>query len=96
VPGSLLAPMPGVVVSVAATLGDAVERGAPLLVLEAMKMRHPISAPVHGVLTELHVRHGQHVEVGAVLAVVTAHDNPTHENPTHENPSHENPPQEES
>ncbi|HET7280408.1 MAG TPA: biotin carboxylase N-terminal domain-containing protein [Dermatophilaceae bacterium] len=96
VPGSLLAPMPGVVVSVAATLGDAVERGAPLLVLEAMKMRHPIAAPVHGVLTELHVRHGQHVEVGAVLAVVTAHDNPSHENPSYENPSHENPPQEES
>jgi propionyl-CoA carboxylase alpha chain len=96
VPGSLLAPMPGVVVSVAATLGDPVERGAPLLVLEAMKMRHPVTAPIHGVLTELNVRHGQHVEVGAVLAVVTAHDIPPHDTPPHGAPPHENPPQEES
>jgi len=70
-PGSLLAPMPGTVVRVGAAEGDAVAAGRPLLWLEAMKMEHAVAAPADGVLTELRVRPGQQVEVGAVLAVVT-------------------------
>ncbi|WP_020672778.1 biotin carboxylase N-terminal domain-containing protein [Amycolatopsis nigrescens] len=68
--GSLLAPMPGTVLRVAASVGDRVTAGAPLLWLEAMKMEHRISAPADGVLTELPVAVGQQVELGAVLAVV--------------------------
>jgi propionyl-CoA carboxylase alpha chain len=68
--GSLLAPMPGSVVSVLVAEGDPVERGAPLLVLEAMKMQHSVPAPADGVVASLRVRPGTQVEAGAVLAVV--------------------------
>jgi propionyl-CoA carboxylase alpha chain len=70
--GSLLAPMPGAVVRIAAAVGDRVVRGEPLLWLEAMKMQHQVGAPADGVVIELPVRAGQHVDVGAVLAVVQA------------------------
>jgi propionyl-CoA carboxylase alpha chain len=72
--GSLLAPMPGTVVRLAAAVGDQVRAGQPLLYLEAMKMEHAISAPAAGVLAELPVAAGQQVEVGSVLAVVKAEE----------------------
>jgi len=68
--GSLLAPMPGTVVRLAAAVGDAVTAGQPLLWLEAMKMEHLIAAPAAGIVAELPVAAGQQVEVGSVLAVV--------------------------
>lgn len=68
--GSLVAPMPGVVVRVGAQIGDAVTEGQPLVWLEAMKMEHTLAAPNDGVLTELNVTPGEQVEVGAVLALV--------------------------
>ena len=70
--GSLLAPMPGSVVRVAAAQGDAVTAGQPILWLEAMKMEHTVTAPADGIVAELNVAAGQQVEVGQVLAVVTA------------------------
>ncbi|MEV6553519.1 biotin carboxylase N-terminal domain-containing protein [Streptomyces sp. NPDC051597] len=71
-PGSLLAPMPGVVVRVADGLAEGAEvtAGQPLIWLEAMKMTHPITAPATGTLTALHAAPGRQVEVGALLAVV--------------------------
>ncbi|QNE79245.1 acety-l/propionyl-CoA carboxylase subunit alpha [Streptomyces finlayi] len=77
-PGSLLAPMPGTVVRVADGLapGSAVEAGQPLIWLEAMKMEHRILAPASGVLTALHAAPGHQVEVGTLLAVVTAPEAP--------------------
>jgi propionyl-CoA carboxylase alpha chain len=68
--GSLLAPMPGTVVSVAAEVGQQVEAGQTVLVLEAMKMQHRVSAPYSGVVTEIDVKPGQQVAAGEVLAVV--------------------------
>jgi acyl-CoA carboxylase subunit alpha len=68
--GSLLAPMPGIVVRLAAAVGDQVTAGQPLLWLEAMKMEHLIAAPAAGIVAELPVAAGQQVEVGSVLAVV--------------------------
>ena len=68
--GSLLAPMPGTVVRLAAAVGDAVTAGQPLMWLEAMKMEHLIAAPAAGIVAELPVAAGQQVEVGSVLAVV--------------------------
>jgi acetyl/propionyl-CoA carboxylase alpha subunit len=69
-PGSLLAPMPGKVVRVDATEGDAVTAGQPLLVLEAMKMEHEIVAPADGVLTTLPVSVGDQVDAGTLLAAI--------------------------
>ncbi|MER5352724.1 biotin carboxylase N-terminal domain-containing protein [Kitasatospora sp. NPDC002551] len=69
-PGALLAPMPGTVVRTTAAVGDTVTAGRPLLVLEAMKMEHRITAPADGVLVELRATPGQQVETGALLAVV--------------------------
>jgi propionyl-CoA carboxylase alpha chain len=70
-PGTLLAPMPGSVIRVAVSEGDTVERGQPMLWLEAMKMEHQILAPAAGVVATLHAEVGNQVETGAVLAVVT-------------------------
>ncbi len=66
--GSLLAPIPGSVTKVAASVGDEVTAGQPLIWLEAMKMEHTITAPTGGVLAQLNVTAGQQVDVGAVLA----------------------------
>ncbi|MDQ4109682.1 MAG: biotin/lipoyl-binding protein [Actinomycetota bacterium] len=69
-PGSLLAPMPGSVISVLAEAGSSVTEGQPLLVLEAMKMQHTVTAPTDGVLTQINVKPGTQVAAGEVLAVV--------------------------
>jgi len=68
--GSLLAPMPGTVMRVAAAVGDTVEAGATLITIEAMKMEHAIRAPAAGVVTALPVTAGTQVDTGTVLAVV--------------------------
>ncbi len=71
--GSLLAPMPGSVVRVAVEDGARVQRGETVLVLEAMKMQHTISAPTDGVVSDL-VAVGAQVAAGDVLAVVSDSD----------------------
>jgi len=68
--GSLLAPMPGTVVSVNVEAGQQVAAGDVVLVLEAMKMQHRVSAPTAGTVTEIDVKPGQQVAAGEVLAVV--------------------------
>ncbi|WP_243060575.1 biotin carboxylase N-terminal domain-containing protein [Nocardioides sp. SR21] len=68
--GSLLAPMPGTVVSVAVEAGQAVTAGQPVVVLEAMKMQHTVKAPTDGVVTQIDVKAGAQVAAGEVLAVV--------------------------
>jgi propionyl-CoA carboxylase alpha chain len=67
--GSLLAPMPGSVVKVLVEDGATVGAGETVLVLEAMKMQHTISAPTDGVVNDL-VTVGAQVAAGDVLAVV--------------------------
>lgn len=69
--GPVTSPMPGTVLVVKAAVGDRVAAGAPLLVVEAMKMEHTITAPVDGVLTELHVQAGHQVSLNQPLALVT-------------------------
>jgi 3-methylcrotonyl-CoA carboxylase alpha subunit len=65
--GSLRAPMPGLVKVVRVATGDTVAKGQPLLVLEAMKMEHTISAPHDGQIAEI-VPEGAQVTDGTVLA----------------------------
>ena len=79
--GSLLAPMPGSVVSVVVVEGQKVTAGQPVLVLEAMKMQHTVSAPHHGVVTDLPVSTGDQVAAGSVLAVVHSADKTEGETP---------------
>ncbi len=65
--GSLTAPMPGKILAVLVANGAAVKRGAPLLVLEAMKMEHTIAAPADGVVERVKFRAGEQVEEGVEL-----------------------------
>ncbi|MDH5210968.1 MAG: 3-methylcrotonyl-CoA carboxylase, partial [Betaproteobacteria bacterium] len=66
-PGSLAAPMPGKVIALLVQPGAKVEKGAPLLILEAMKMEHTISAPAGGVVKAIHFAAGEQVPEGAEL-----------------------------
>jgi propionyl-CoA carboxylase alpha chain len=68
--GGLMAPMPGSVVEVRCSVGDAVTAGQVLVVLEAMKMEHHIAAPFDGTVTELLISTGGQVENGALLLTI--------------------------
>ncbi len=68
--GAILAPMPGKVIAVDVAEGDTVTAGQRLMVLEAMKMEHALTAPFDGTVTELAANEGGQVQVDAVLAVV--------------------------
>ncbi|WTL69311.1 ATP-grasp domain-containing protein [Streptosporangium sp. NBC_01495] len=68
--GLVRSPMPGTVLVVKAGQGERVTEGQPLLIVEAMKMEHTVTAPIGGVVAELRVRAGQAVAMDAVLAVV--------------------------
>ena len=72
--GALVAPMPGKVIKLAVAEGAAVEAGAVLVVLEAMKMEHELTAPAAGTVSELRVAEGDQVEAGAPLAVIEPRD----------------------
>jgi 3-methylcrotonyl-CoA carboxylase alpha subunit len=65
--GQLTAPMPGKLIAIHATAGAQVERGTPLLVMEAMKMEHTIVAPSHGIVSEVLYALGDQVAEGAEL-----------------------------
>lgn len=69
--GIVTAVMPGVVVEVLVKKGDSIEKGAPLLILSAMKMQNEIAATASGVVKELFVSAGQAVAAGAKLASIT-------------------------
>jgi 3-methylcrotonyl-CoA carboxylase alpha subunit len=68
--GHLMAPMSGTVVAVMVKAGDKVDKGAPLIVLEAMKMEHTIAAPSAGVVSAVHFAVGDRVAEGADLVDV--------------------------
>ncbi len=70
--GHLAAPMSGTIVAVLVKPGDAVVKGAPLLILEAMKMEHTIAAPSAGTVTAIHFRQGDQVMEGVDLIDVEA------------------------
>ena len=65
--GGLVAPMSGKIIALIASAGSDVEKGAPLLVMEAMKMEHTIVAPANGVLKAFRFAIGDQVPEGAEL-----------------------------
>ena len=65
--GGLTAPMPGKVVALLAQPGQKVDKGAPLLILEAMKMEHTITAPATGIVKAFCYAAGEQVSDGAAL-----------------------------
>ena len=67
-PGRIVAPMPGTVARILAQPGEQVARGAPLLVLEAMKMEHILRAPTDGHVRALKCAPGDFVQEGTELA----------------------------
>jgi len=68
--GGFIAAMPGKVLELRVRVGERVSAGETLVVLEAMKMEHPMRAAEDGVVSEVCVREGDQVEAGTVLLVV--------------------------
>ena len=70
--GDVRSPMPGTVIAVGVASGATVTKGEVVVVVEAMKMEHALTAPFDGVVDQLDVRVGDSVVVDQLLAVVTA------------------------
>jgi biotin carboxyl carrier protein len=70
-PGDVVATLGGVVEAIVATVGQAVSQGDKVVVLDAMKMKAPMFAPISGKVTGIAVRVGESVEVGQVLATIS-------------------------
>ena len=68
---STSAPMPGVVLKILVRPGDVVARGAPLVILEAMKMEHQIHAPHDGKVTAVNCAEGEMVQPGTDLVTLS-------------------------
>ena len=68
--GVVRSPMPGTVLTVSVTDGETVKAGQPLLLIEAMKMEHTVTAPCDGVVTGLTARPGQQVPMDEPLASI--------------------------
>ena len=69
--GKVSANIPGKVVTVEVSVGDVVEEGQVVMILEAMKMQNEIQAPVGGTITEIHCEEGQSIEANVPLLVIT-------------------------
>ncbi len=69
---TLTAPMPGRVIALRVAEGASVETGAPVIVIEAMKMEHAVVSPIPGTVTRITVAEGQQVQRGDVLAEISA------------------------
>jgi biotin carboxyl carrier protein len=64
------APMPGTILDIKVSSGDAVKEGQALLVLEAMKMENEVVAPRDGTVASIHAMKGASVESGDVLVAI--------------------------
>jgi acetyl-CoA/propionyl-CoA carboxylase biotin carboxyl carrier protein len=69
--GVLRSPMPGTVLAVKVAQGDQVTAGQPVVIVEAMKMEHTVTAPLDGVVTRLPARAGAQVKLDEVLAEIS-------------------------
>lgn len=64
------APMPGTILDIKVSVGDTVEAGQAIMVLEAMKMENDVNAPCAGKILSINTTRSSAVETGAVLAVI--------------------------
>lgn len=71
---STAAPMPGLVLKILVKAGDTVSKGAPLLILEAMKMEHQILAPSDGKIGSVNCKEGELVQPGVELVSVVPNE----------------------
>lgn len=69
-PGTLCAPMPGIIVNILVKEGDQVQSGQKLLVIEAMKMENNLSAPSTGTIKKICVKKGDEVKDGQELVIL--------------------------
>jgi len=74
--GECRAPLPGSVTRVLVAVGDGVEEGAELIVMEAMKMEHTLRASGSGTVAEVRTAPGQQVDVGDLLVVIEPRGEP--------------------
>ncbi len=70
--GTVAAPMPGRVVRVLVAEGEAVEVGAPVLIVEAMKMENELTAPIAGIVQDIGVSAGDTVDTDQLLCEIVA------------------------
>ena len=68
--GSIVSSIPGKVVSIDVKVGDIVEKGQTILILEAMKMQNEIQAPVTGTVTSVQCEEGEAIEANVPLVVI--------------------------
>lgn len=66
-PGQITAPLAGVVVEIRVSVGDELEAGTTVLVLEAMKMQNEVQIPLDGTITAIHAEAGENVDKGVLL-----------------------------
>jgi len=69
--GTISSPIPGKVVSIHVSVGDRVEEGSVLMILEAMKMQNEVQAPISGTVEELNCDTGDIIEANSPLVVIT-------------------------
>jgi 3-methylcrotonyl-CoA carboxylase alpha subunit len=62
--------MPGRIMSVSVSAGDAVTKGQPILILESMKMENTIASPIDGTVSAVHVGAGDSVQHGQTLVEI--------------------------
>ena len=74
VEGSMVSPMPGKVIEVMVSQGDKVKSGEKLVVIEAMKMNHTITAHQDGVVDQLYISVGEQLELGASLMLISKNE----------------------
>jgi biotin carboxyl carrier protein len=64
---NIVSPMPGLITDLKVSVGEEVNAGTPLLVLEAMKMENLLQAPAKAVISSIKVKKGDRVEKGQIL-----------------------------
>ena len=68
--GKISANIPGKIVTLEVALGDPVSEGQVVLILEAMKMQNEITAPIAGIVVEIHCEEGQSIEANVTLVII--------------------------
>ena len=67
-------PMPGIIVAVPVQVGDTIEKGDKVIILESMKMENELRSPREGIVTQVLVKQGDSVEKGQALVIVSDPD----------------------